>query len=217
VAVETFREEGFLPEALINYLALLGWSYDDHTTFFTRDELVERFDLSRVTHNPAAFDREKLEWMNGHYIRESPPERLTELLTQTLKDAGIAADAEVVGRAVPLVQERMKLLSETPDMLRFLFEDVEPDGKAAKQIDGSEDYLREVADRLEALEGWTTPAIEETLRGLKDERELSSKKAFQPVRAAVTGSLVSPPLFESMELLGRDRTLARIRAAAGGE
>jgi glutamyl-tRNA synthetase len=111
----------------------------------------------------------------------------------------------------------MKLLSETPDMLRFLFEDVEPDGKAAKQIDGSEDYLREVADRLEALEGWTTPAIEETLRGLKDERELSSKKAFQPVRAAVTGSLVSPPLFESMELLGRDRTLARIRAAAGGE
>ena len=217
VAVETFQEEGFLPEALINYLVLLGWSYDDHTTFFTREELVERFDLSRVTHNPAAFDREKLEWMNGHYIRESPPERLTELITQTLKDAGIAADTEVVARAVPLTQERMKRLSEAPGLLRFLFEDVEPDEKAAKQIEGSEDYLREVADRLEALEDWTTPAIEGTLRSLKDERELSSKKAFQPVRAAVTGSLVSPPLFESMELLGRDRTLARIRAAAGGE
>jgi len=216
VAVERFREEGFLPEALVNYLALLGWSYDDHTTFFTRQELVERFDLSRVSHNPAAFDREKLEWMNGHYIRESSDERLADLVTQVMKDAGVSADRDVVLRAVPLIKERMKLLDEAVDLLRFLFEETDPDDAARAQIEGSEDYLREVADRLEGLEGWNTEAIEGVLRELKEERELGSKKAFQPVRAAATGTLISPPLFESMELLGRERSLARLRAAAGG-
>jgi glutamyl-tRNA synthetase len=216
VAVERFREEGFLPEALVNYLALLGWSYDDHTTFFTREELVERFDLSRVSHNPAAFDREKLEWMNGHYIRESSDERLADLVTQVMKDAGVSADPDVVLRAVPLIKERMKLLAEAVDLLRFLFEETEPDDAARAQIEGSEDYLGEVAERLEGLEEWTAPAIEGVLRGLKEERGLGSKKAFQPVRAAATGTLISPPLFESLELLGRERTLARLRAAAGG-
>lgn len=215
VAVERLREEGFLPEALVNYLALLGWSYDDHTTFFTREELVERFDLSRVSHNPAAFDREKLEWMNGHYVRESSDERLADLVLHVMKDAGVSADRDVVLRAVPLIRERMKLLSEAVDLLRFLFEEAEPDERARAQIEGSEDYLREVADRLEGLEGWNAEAIEGVLRGLKEERGLGSKKAFQPVRAAATGTLVSPPLFESMELLGRERSLARLRAAAG--
>ncbi|HEX6261906.1 MAG TPA: glutamate--tRNA ligase, partial [Actinomycetota bacterium] len=213
VAVERFREEGFLPEALVNYLALLGWSYDDHTTFFTRDELVERFDLSRVSHNPAAFDREKLEWMNGHYIRESSDERLADLITGVMKDEGVSADRDVVLEAVPLVKERMKLLSESVGLLRFLFEEPVPDDKARTQIEGSEDYLRDVADRLEALGEWTAGTIEEVLRALKKERELGSKRAFQPVRAAATGTLVSPPLFESLELLGRERTLARLRRA----
>jgi glutamyl-tRNA synthetase len=215
VAVERFREEGFLPEALVNYLALLGWSYDDHTTFFTREELVERFDLGRVSHNPAAFDREKLEWMNGHYLRESDDDRVAGLISERLVSEGIPAEREVVLRATPLVKERMKLLSEAAGLLRFLFGDVEPDDKARKTLDGQEAYLGEVADRLEALEGWTTEAIEEAMRALQAERELSARKAFQPVRAAVTGSLVSPPLFESMEILGREQTLARLRAAAG--
>ncbi|MDQ3990840.1 MAG: glutamate--tRNA ligase, partial [Actinomycetota bacterium] len=216
VAVEWFREQGYLPEALVNYLALLGWSYDEKTTFFTRDELVERFDLARVSHHPAAFDREKLEWMNGHYIRESDPERLTDLLAEILSREGIEPGRETLRRAVPLVNERMKLLTEAPAMLRFLFEDVRPDERAAKQLEGQEEYLREVAARLQELEGWTTEAIEGVLRGIQEERALSARKAFQPVRAAVTGTLVSPPLFESMELLGRDRTLARLGAAAGG-
>lgn len=215
VAVERFREEGFLPEALVNYLALLGWSYDDHTTFFTREELIERFDLSRVSHNPAAFDREKLEWMNGHYLRESSDERLADLVTGVMKDAGLSADRDVVLAAVPLVKERMKLLTESVELLRFLFEEPEPDEEARGQIEGSEGYLREVADRLEALDAWAAGAIEDVLRGLKEERGLGSKKAFQPVRAAATGTLVSPPLFESLELLGRERTLARLRAAGG--
>ena len=215
VAVERFREEGFLPEAMVNYLALLGWSLDDHTTFFTRDELVKHFDLDRVSRNPAAFDREKLEWMNGHYIREMPADRFAGLVLEWLTDAGIAADPEMVSRAAPLIQERMKLLSEAPALLRFLFEDVAPDEKARKMLEGQEEYLAEVAKRLEALDDWTPEAIEAGLRTLREERGLGAKKAFQPVRAAVTGTLISPPLFESMALLGRERTLARIRAAAG--
>ncbi|HYH28626.1 MAG TPA: glutamate--tRNA ligase family protein, partial [Actinomycetota bacterium] len=214
VAVERFREEGFLPEAMVNYLALLGWSYDAETTFFSRDDLVERFDLSRVSHNPAAFDREKLEWMNGHYLREAPADRFADLLQQTLKEAGIAAERSVIEAAAPLVQERMRLLSEAPDLLRFLFEDVEPDEKARKQLDGQGAYLSAAAASLDGAQPWATESIERVLRELQEARQLSARKAFQPLRAAVTGTLVSPPLFESMELLGQDRTIERLRRAA---
>jgi glutamyl-tRNA synthetase len=215
VAVETFREEGFLPDAMVNYLALLGWSYDDHTEIFSKEDLAKHFDLSRVARNPAAFDREKLEWMNGHYLRELEPARFQELLRVTLAEAGLDASPEVVAEAAPLVQERMKLLSEGPDLLRFLFEEVEPDERARKMMDGQEGYLGEAAERLQKLEEWTTPAIEAEMRAIREERELSAKKAFQPVRAAVTGTLVSPPLFESMAILGRERSLQRIKRAAG--
>jgi glutamyl-tRNA synthetase len=215
VSVEWFRDHGYLPEALVNYLALLGWSLDDHTTFFTVDELIKHFDLSRVSRNPAAFDSEKLEWMNGHYIREADPERFAAELGETLARRGMKADAETVRRAAPLVQERSRTLEEAAELLRFAFEDVEPDEKAARMLEGQGDYLAVVADGLAGLEGWTADAIKEVLDGLKEERGLSSRKAFQPVRAAVTGSLVSPPLFESMELLGRDRTLQCLRSAPG--
>jgi glutamyl-tRNA synthetase len=213
VAVETFREEGFLPEAMVNYLALLGWSLDDHTTYFTRDDLVKHFDLSRVARNPAAFDRRKLEAINGHYIREMAPDRLAELLAESLSAEGIQTDPGVVRRAVPLVQERMKLLTEAPDLLRFLFEDVQPNEKARKVLAGQEAHLTEALARLESLGEWTVDSIRGTLEGLAEERGLSRTKAFQPIRAAVTGSTVSPPLFESMTLLGRERSLERLRAA----
>jgi glutamyl-tRNA synthetase len=216
VAVEWFREEGYLPEALVNYLALLGWSYDDTTTFFDREELVDRFDLERVSHNSAAFDAEKLRWMNGHYIRESPDVRLVELLTEALSRAGVRADPKVVATAIPLVKTRMHTIKEGVDYLRFLFVDeVEPDEKARKLL-GPEraEYLREAAARLEAVEDWKADEIRAVLESLKNERELSNNQAFQPIRAAVTGTTVSPPLFESMELLGPARTLARLRAAA---
>jgi glutamyl-tRNA synthetase len=217
VAVEWFKEQGFLPEALVNYLALLGWSYDEATTFFTREELVERFDLSRVSRNPAAFDPEKLRWMNGHYIRQADQARLAALLTEALEAEGYRPDPVVVAAAVPLVRERMHTVREGVDYLRFLFEErVEPDERAARML-GPEraEYLREAASRLEAVEDWTEGEVERVLRALKDERGLSSNQAFQPIRAAVTGTLVSPPLFESIALLGRDRTVARLRAAAG--
>ncbi|HVM12598.1 MAG TPA: glutamate--tRNA ligase, partial [Actinomycetota bacterium] len=187
-------------------------SFDEKTTFFTREELIERFDLARVSHNPAAFDREKLEWMNGHYIREAADDRLGDLIEERLASGGTAVDRSLLDPAVPLVKERMKLLSEAPGLLRFLFEEVEPDEKAAKMLAGQTEYLSEVATRLEKVEPWSAAGIEGVLRELQEERELGARKAFQPVRAAVTGTLVSPPLFESIELLGRDRTLARLRS-----
>ncbi len=216
VAVEWFREQGFLPEAMVNYLALLGWSYDAETTFFSREELIEKFDLSKVSHNPAAFDVQKLEWMNGHYIREAEDSRLTQLVTGFLLHEGLDVDPQAVARAVPLIKTRMRTIREGADLIRFLFVDrVAPDKEAEKML-GAEraEYLLEAASRLEAIEEWNHEEIDRVLRALKDERGLSSKQAFQPVRAAVTGTLVSPPLFESLELLGQERTLERLRAAA---
>jgi glutamyl-tRNA synthetase len=215
VAVEWFRDQGFLPEAMVNYLALLGWSYDEHTTFFTIQDLIERFDLSRVSHNPAAFDLEKFEWLNGHYIREAEDSRLTELLVEGLFRESIDADLQTVAAAVPMVKERMKTIKEGVELLRFLFvEDMEPNEKARKVLEGQGDLLEEAASRLEALQDWNHEEIHRILEQLAADRNLSKTKAFQPIRAAVTRSTVSPPLFESLEILGRHRSLARLRAAA---
>ena len=216
VAVEWFREQGFLPDAMVNYLALLGWSYDAETTFFRRDELVEKFDLEKVSHNPAAFDVQKLEWMNGHYIREAEDSRLTQLVIEVLLQGGLDADPELVARAVPLVKTRMKTVREGADLIRFLFLDEVVPNQDARKMLGPErvEYVREAASRLEAIEEWTHEEIHRVLDALKDERNLSSKQGFQPIRAAVTGTLVSPPLFESLELLGQEKALARLRAAA---
>jgi glutamyl-tRNA synthetase len=214
VAVEWFREEGYLPEALVNYLALLGWSYDDHTELFGRDDLVAHFDLKRVSRNPAMFDQEKLDWMNGHYIREADTDRLAGLLRERLTSLGIDADPAVVREGTTLVQERSRTVNEAADMLRFLFGDVEPNEKARKLVAGQGEHLAAVADRLEALEDWSVESIHGALESLAEERGLSKTKAFQPIRAAVTFSNVSPPLFESLALLGRERSLERIRRAA---
>jgi glutamyl-tRNA synthetase len=218
VSVRAYRDQGYLPEAMINYLALLGWSLDDKTNIFSVEELVRAFTLERVGKNPAAFDIAKLEWVNMHYIKALPPEELAERLVPFVEREGLPADSDE-GRAklrdvAPLLVERLKRLDEAPPMVRFLFERAEPDEKAAKALADQGEYLGAVADALEGLEKWTTPAIEEALRTLAEERELKPKKAFQPIRAAITGTLVSPPLFESLEIMGKDETLARLRAAA---
>jgi glutamyl-tRNA synthetase len=218
VAVRAYRDRGILPEAMVNYLALLGWSYDDRTNIFSVDELIERFSLERVGRNPAAFDTDKLEWLNGHYIRSSSPRRLADELTPFCVRAGLPADTpEGRGRleaVAPLLVERLKTLDEAPAMVRFLFDDVSPDEKASKAIDGQGDYLAEVHATLEGVGEWKAVTIEAALRDLATKRELKPRKAFQPIRAAVTGTLVSPPLFESLEILGRDATLERLRRVA---
>jgi glutamyl-tRNA synthetase len=220
VSVAAYRERGFLPEAMVNYLALLGWSYDDRTNIFSRDELIERFSLERVAKNPAAFDVAKLEWLNGHYIRQLPPDELADRLVPFCVASGLDADRdggrELLRRVAPLLSERLRRLEEAPPMVRFLFTEVTPDEKANKALEGQADYLAEVLAALEEIDDWSAASIESALRELAEKRDLKPKKAFQPIRAAVTGTLVSPPLFESLEILGRDATLKRLHASVEG-
>jgi glutamyl-tRNA synthetase len=215
-SVEAFREQGILPEALMNHLALLGWSKDAETTFLSRDELVEAFELERVSKNPARFDVEKLEWMNNHYIQRLDDDDLAARCLHFLGVAGLSPEPALLRRAMPLVRERMKHLTESVVLLRFLFtDDVEPDEKAAGVIaKAPAGYLAGVADALERLEPWDAAAITAGLDGLAAAAGLNRTKGFQPVRAAVTGSTVSPPLPESLELLGRERTVDRLRRVA---
>src|ERR671935_370560 len=209
-SLDDFRHAGYLPDTLVNFLALLGWSYDDKTTIMSRSELIERFSLDRVQPSPATLDYAKLDWMNGVYIRAMAPEEFAETLVRYLREQGYDWDEELVRRAAPLVQEKIKRLGEFPAYARFLFEEVEPDPAL---VDGSRPILEKAAERLRAVEPFRAQQIEQALRGLAAELDLSPRKAFQPIRVAVTGSTVSPGLFESLELLGRERVLERLSAA----
>jgi glutamyl-tRNA synthetase len=209
-SLDEFRVAGYLPEALMNFLALLGWSYDDRTTIMSRGELIERFSFDRVGASPATFDYKKLDWMNGVYIRAMAPDEFAATLVSYLRERGFDWDEELVRRTAPLVQEKVTRLGEYPEFARFFFEDVDA---AALELDGSRPVLAAAREVLSGLEPFTAEQIEPALRELADELGLPPRKAFQPIRIAVTGSRVSPGLFESLELLGRERALARISAA----
>jgi glutamyl-tRNA synthetase len=210
VTVDDFRAGGYLPEALVNFLALLGWSFDDRTTIMSREELVERFTLERVGASPATFDYDKLEWMNGVYLRALTPEEYADRLVAYLRERGIDWDEALVRRAAPLVQDKISTLGEFPDFAGFLFRHVEPDPSL---LDGGAAMLEGAQEALSGVEPFTAVPIETTLRELAERLELKPRQAFQPIRVAVTGSKVSPGLFESLELLGREESLARIEAA----
>ena len=209
-SVEEFREQGYLPEALVNFLALLGWSYDDKTTVMSREELVERFTLERVGASPAVFDFQKLEWLNGVYLRELPPDEYADRLVEFLRERGYDWDEALVRKSAPLVQEKIATLAEFPAFAGFLFGDVEPDPAL---LDGA--VLQHAEQTLADLEPFAAESIEQALRGLAERLELKPREAFQPIRVAVTGSKISPGLFESIELLGREQTLERLRSARG--
>jgi glutamyl-tRNA synthetase len=217
-----FREQGYLPEALRNFLALMGYSLPDGREVFSFEEMVSTFDWTRVNTVGPVFDLDKLHWLNGHYIRELPADVIAErilpylVLADVIAEPVSGADRDVVRRATPLVQERIGLLSEAVGMMAFLFGDavdVDPDAAAkllgveqVPVIDAAHKALADVAD-------WATSVIESALRSaLVDGLGLKPKNAFGPVRVAVTGRTVSPPLFESLELLGKVRTLARLEA-----
>ena len=210
-SVEELRAAGYVPPALMNFLALLGWSYDDKTTIMSRDELVERFSLDRVGSSPATFDYEKLDWMNGMYLRAMSEDGYGNALVTYLHEQGYDWPESRLRQTVPLVQEKIERLDQYQGYAGFLFQPVAPD---AAQLDGSAQFLGEAADALEAVEPFDAPTVESALRGLAERVGLKPRDAFQPIRIAVTGSKVSPGLFESIELLGRDETLARLRAAA---
>jgi glutamyl-tRNA synthetase len=207
LSAEEFKHAGYLPEALMNFLALLGWSYDDHTTIMSREELVERFSFDRVQASPAVFDYQKLDWMNGQYIRELSVDEFADRLIAWLREEGYDWDEELVRKTAPLVQEKIPTLAAYPAFAGFFFGSVEPDPEL---LDG--EALTGAADVLEQVEPFTADRIEEALRAYAEKLGLSPRKAFQPIRVAVTGSKVSPGLFESLEVLGRDESLARIRS-----
>jgi glutamyl-tRNA synthetase len=207
VSIDVFRAEGYLPEALMNFLALLGWSFDDHTTVMSPEELIERFSLERVGPSPATFDYEKLDWLNGVHLRALSADEYAAALLTWLREQGIDWPADRVRQTVPLVQVKLEKLSQYPDRVRFLFEPVSPDG-------ADPETCRAAAAALAPVEPWRADAIEEALRSLAEGLALKPRDAFGPIRLAVTGTKVSPGLFESLELLGKDESLARLRAAA---
>ncbi|MCL6550637.1 MAG: glutamate--tRNA ligase [Acidothermus cellulolyticus] len=221
-----FKEQGYLPEALRNFLALMGYSMPDGREVFSFDEMVAEFDWSRVNPVGPVFDVTKLDWLNGHYIRSLPVDDLAERLIPYLQEARLIGtpvtprEDALLRAAAPLVQERIAHLTEAAELLAFLLRPeeefgIEPD--AAQRVLGRDAAasLRAAIDALEPLADWTASAIHAALQAaLVDGLGLKPRHAFTPVRVAITGRTVSPPLFESMELLGRDRSLARLRRAA---
>jgi glutamyl-tRNA synthetase len=209
VSVEDFRAAGYVPEALMNFLALLGWAPDGETTLMSRDELVERFSLERVGSSPATFDYAKLDWMNGVYLRGLEPDAYADRLIAYLREQGSEWPEERIRAAAPLVQEKIARFDEFPGFAGFLFHDVEPDPAL---LDGR--ILGSAETALAGTDPWTAESIEVALKKLGDELGEKPRTVYPPIRVAVTGSKVSPGLYESLELLGKDESLARIRKAA---
>uniref|UniRef100_A0A942T0K1 Glutamate--tRNA ligase n=1 Tax=Neobacillus citreus TaxID=2833578 RepID=A0A942T0K1_9BACI len=217
------RANGMVPEGLINYLALLGWSIGPDRDVFSVAEMVEAFDVADVNPNPARFDQKKAEAINGDHIRLLPADefrqRLLPYLPDFVQSPPTAEQEHVLEKAAPLVQERMQVLSEAPGMLGFLFtaDDalvVEDDALATLKDDAG-DVLRAGIAALEGVESWATAEIEAALRAaLIDGLGLKPRLAFGPLRVAVSGRRISPPLFESMEILGKESTIARLRRLA---
>jgi glutamyl-tRNA synthetase len=214
ISVDEFRAAGYLPEALVNFLALIGWAPDGETTEMTVAEIVERFTLEAVSASPGTFDYPKLDWLNGRYLRSLTPEAYADRLLVWLREQGSDWDEARVSQAAPLVQEKIGRFEEFPDMAGFLFGVVEPDPGLLEAGLLDPTILAAAASALEPVEPWTAAAIEIALKALCDELGQKPKQVFLPIRVAVTGSRISPGLYESLELLGKDTSLARIGAHA---
>ena len=223
-----YRERGFIPEGLLNYLALLGWSIADDRDVFSVQELVDAFEIGKVSANPARFDAKKAEAINGTHVRALSAEDFVRRVIPYLVSAGVLPQQpaeEQLDRLrviAPLVQERVTVLGDAAGLVRFLFvpeEEFAPEEDAATKALGpdAEPVLRAAIEALEPLPEWQAPAIEQALKeALVEKLGLKPRKAFAPVRVAVTGRTVSPPLYESMELLGRSTSLARLMRAVPG-
>ena len=222
-AIKAYRDAGYLPEAMRNYLALLGWSPGDDDTVASLETMVQRFDLAAVSKNPAIFDTQKLDWMNGVYIRDLDAgdfiargiPLIEAQLGRPLDESERASFAEIA----PHVQERAKLLPEVAEQVRFLFvDDLEYDEASWQKVMTAPEARIAVdgaLGRLSAIDDWSVATVEEALREMLDELGLSARKGLQPLRVAISGSSVSPPLFESIAVLGRDRSVERLRAVFG--
>ena len=221
-SVLAFRDRGFLPEALFNFLGLLGWSLDDHTEIIDRETFIRHFSLDRVLANPAVFNFDKLAWMNGVYIRELPEEELAERTAPFLEEnLGRTIDRNLLQPVIPLIRERVKLLTETVEMAAFFFREgeLEYDTKTllGKKLAGAPAVaataLQAVVQRISGLEHWQHEALEGAIRPQAEELGMKTGELFGLIRVAVTGRTAAPPLFETMAVLGRERSLERLDAA----
>lgn len=214
-ALSEYRKKGFLASAMVNYLALLGWSYDDKTTFFTLEDLIKFFSLSRVSKNPAVFDLTKLKWLNGHYIRQLDDVTLYSLLIPFFAERFRTFDNEKLKKAIPLIKERIGVLSEATDWLDWLFTtNLSYEKEALEKVDSGSQYQLIVNEAIRALSeavDFNALTIQECLRERVSELGVKPKVFFQTLRLALTGKLVSPPLFESIEILGKEKTLKRLK------
>jgi glutamyl-tRNA synthetase len=224
-----FRGRGYLPEAIINYVSLLGWSYDDSREMFSKAALEKLFTLEKLNKAASVFDYKKLEWFNGVYIRERTPESLAELLLPFIEKAGLAGtpaseeEKALLLASIPLVQERLRFLSDGPEILRFLFQDAPP--YAAEDLAPKKTSLEETAKILCEVKALMFPVTgpdffaradeenEAAFRALAEKLQTKLANLLGPLRVALTGSKVSPPLFESARLLGKEKTLCRVEAA----
>jgi glutamyl-tRNA synthetase len=218
VFVHTFKEMGYLSEAMVNYLALVGWSYDDKTEIMSRQELIERFNLDRINVSAASWDYEKLAHFNGIYIRKLSVEDLTDRLMPFLEAAGLSADRETMLKITPTIQERLTILSEGPEWVDFFFVDELPaydlNLLVPKKMDLADipNILRHAFEVLIDTD-FNHDALDAALRAAAEALGMKAGQMFQPIRVAVCGKMVAPPLFETLEILGKEKTLKRISRA----
>ncbi|MFL5899352.1 MAG: glutamate--tRNA ligase [Solirubrobacterales bacterium] len=212
-SVQELREGGYLPAAVRNYLALLGWGSDDDTTIMSTEELVRRFRVEDVGRSAAIFDEKKLRWLNGRFMREMPHDEYVEAVARHL---GREPDAQL-RRACEIAQEKAQTLEEVWPLIRFLFEQPVDDRKAWDKVmkKGSGEILVAAAEALEGAEPFEPEPIEAALTPLLERFELKPGRLYQPIRVAITGTSVSPGIFESLAVLGKERSLERIRVTAG--
>jgi len=219
IYVSDLRQLGYLPEAVVNWIALMGWSYDDHTELFTLSELVEKFSLAKLTPSPAAINYGKLDHFNGVYIRQLQSADLARRVRPFFEAAGLAVDEARLAQIVPLIRERVRTLDEAVDIAGFFFRaEVKPEPAQLVGKELTPAQSAEAAGRarrlLEGMPDFSPATAEAPLRALADELGLSAGQLFGILRIAVTGQPVSPPLLESMEIIGRDEVLRRIDRAA---
>ncbi|MCK4245247.1 MAG: glutamate--tRNA ligase [Candidatus Omnitrophica bacterium] len=216
-SVREYRRLGMLPEAFFNYLALLGWGTKESQELFTKEELIKEFSLERCKEGAAIFDIEKLTWMNGLYIRKKEPEELVRLSLPYLKEKGLGGEEDYLRKIIVLERERIKKLSEVPELIEyFLVEKIKFDPEAVEKVlkrPEVKEILTSLKQELENLSDFSAGSLEKTIRNWTKNKDLKTKDVFHPLRVAITGRTVGPGLFETMEVLGKERVLKRLKGA----
>ncbi len=215
VSIEDFQKKGYLPEALINYLALLGWGYDEKTTFFSISDLVEKFSLEKVNKNSAIWDSKKFLWMNGEYIRKLSDSQLASMLQEILKKEEIEeTDKTKLENIAAIIKERIRTLNEIFPLIEFFYKRIKPDEDAKeflKKTKEARSYLQNSIEILQSLTEFKTDNLEQSLRSLAQDLDVKPGLLFQLIRASISGRKVSPPLFESLEILRKNESIHRIK------